>query len=555
MTASIDEVSATTCGSSQKMRSTHWQRRKGCCTSPLCRTSIGVIAIALVMTPAQFFITVLANKYAPVIGVDQRTDTLLTPSNHAVRVGGALVDVKSVDMRQRRLKTIDGSELVKYAYVDRGECLRLEETGRRAGIISGSAQVHLGDGRSVFGSGSLVTQSRGDGQSIFTFHGSGGTGGESGTASVMVPDAHLDCEVFFPPPPGARRLTAHDVAESRRRHLLEVQNASALEYDHLLPHPACLVTHCFANEADCVDPAPKEACLLWGVDDQGQPHCTKPLCKMALEDFNPHQRALARQNDRWTPCFSRESTVACRRVVGGRGSVAQAYDECFGAARPSLRGATGVAVSMSALTAGDEVLAASSDGGLFFDRVVLNLHKNDESTASPMLRLHHAHGSITLTPGHMLTLDGVEAPARDAKVGSVLTTAHGGHAHVQHITRATHGIINPVTMSGRVLAADAGGVPVRATTVDESFAQGLTSKRNIVVTGGLPFFSVTAYLFPSEMEPVANSFLDAVGTENWPVVWLADCFITPLLLLAWTVRLASPLAAAVGAVALSVSTF
>merc|ERR550514_1927479 len=105
-------------------------------------------------------------------------------------------------------------------------------------------------------------------------------------------------------------------------------------------------------------------------------------------------------------CFARETT-ACRLLQPV--AAADAYAACFGgSANPSVA----ERVAMDALVAGDTVLATEAAS----TRVVVNQHASVKAT-SPMLTLHFEGGALSLTPDHVLLLDGAHAPARLAAAG------------------------------------------------------------------------------------------------------------------------------------------
>merc|ERR1719424_1558071 len=102
--------------------------------------------------------------------------------------------------------------------------------------------------------------------------------------------------------------------------------------------------------------------------------------------------------------------------------------------------ADGSTVPMSELTAGDYVLPGPT-------RIIVNQHKNALHLSSPLLKLEHGQGSISLTPDHVLNVDGSFVAAREAIVGSKL-----GKSEISRITSAIGGIINPLTTSGKIMA-------------------------------------------------------------------------------------------------------
>ena len=121
--------------------------------------------------------------------------------------------------------------------------------------------------------------------------------------------------------------------------------------------------------------------------------------------------------------------------------------------------ATAARTPMTDLRSGDHVLTLVG-GAPAVTRVFLTEHVA-KTEATPVRTLHHAGGSLTVTPDHAIELDGVFAPARAAHVGSKLTTADGA-VRIERVVEGREGIINPVTLTGTILAADNAGTPVPA---------------------------------------------------------------------------------------------
>jgi len=110
---------------------------------------------------------------------------------------------------------------------------------------------------------------------------------------------------------------------------------------------------------------------------------------------------------------------------------------------------------MAELGAGDQVLTLS-DLGLAVTRVVVNQHAQAEDL-SEIFTLHTSAGSsLSLTPYHAIFVDGKLAAAADAKVGSSLVDAKGDAVTVKRVTKTQGAVINPVTVSGTILASDEG---------------------------------------------------------------------------------------------------
>ena len=153
--------------------------------------------------------------------------------------------------------------------------------------------------------------------------------------------------------------------------------------------------------------------------------------------------------------------MACRAEVDATDAVS-AYDACF---RDPADAAT--LVRMADLKAGDLVVSLDATAGVpTFTRVVLNQHTAESHVAS-LLKIETADGAaITVTPDHIIAIDGVFVPAREATVGASLSAGI-----IAKVTETTGGVINPVTVSGTILAADKHhSTPVLASTHPEWIA-------------------------------------------------------------------------------------
>jgi len=102
--------------------------------------------------------------------------------------------------------------------------------------------------------------------------------------------------------------------------------------------------------------------------------------------------------------------------------------------------ADGESVLMTDLKAGDYVLPGPT-------RVIVNQHAKAAELRSSLLDITHSAGKLSLTPDHVLEVDGKMAAAREAIVGSKL-----GESEVECVTGSMGGIINPLTVSGEILA-------------------------------------------------------------------------------------------------------
>lgn len=214
-------------------------------------------------------------------------------------------------------------------------------------------------------------------------------------------------------------------------------------------------------------------------------------------------------------CFARD-TIACRVI--GPASPNEAYAQCFGASIPT----TAERTPMHTLLAGDLVLSLGSDGDFSIERVVVNQHRLATSTA-PLVALGHAEGSLTVTADHALWIDGRFDRADAAMVGSKLRTT-AGEAAVERVSQVSSGrVVNPVTSSGTVLAADphGRGVPVFASTHPEHLVKHMLSS---AVPFPCSLFNLCSFLWPrtfqacyeTAIEPLADAHADAINAVVGP---------------------------------------
>ena len=208
--------------------------------------------------------------------------------------------------------------------------------------------------------------------------------------------------------------------------------------------------------------------------------------KFALYESGVAPCATGSDDDDDDPCFARGSTTACRVAPGA--SAAEVGPEC----------ARGESVLMSELVAGDHVLASPTA----VTRVIVNQHVPSKSVSS-FVTLHHAGGALTLTPDHVVLLNGEWAPAREAKAGSILSNG----AAVERVTTTTDGIINPLTTAGTILANG-----VIASVYPEWIAAHMLSTK--VYPLPLSASNLVSYLFPQSAQAFYNAALEPLFNAN-----------------------------------------
>jgi hypothetical protein len=152
-------------------------------------------------------------------------------------------------------------------------------------------------------------------------------------------------------------------------------------------------------------------------------------------------------------------------------------------------------------------------GQVSIDRVSINLHLKDSSVSYNGITLHHEFGHLSVTDGHVVMINGVPMPAREAKLGDALQLVDASDmragrtvsAQVTRISRWQGGIINPLTHSGRILAGPVavnstftppyGGVFTAAATVIDS-----PYHVQLLVTSLPGLLKLASILFPSQLQ-------------------------------------------------------
>ena len=180
------------------------------------------------------------------------------------------------------------------------------------------------------------------------------------------------------------------------------------------------------------------------------------------------------------------------KLVDANTSPSAAFSACFGDASAAAE-----RVLMADLRAGDVVLSTPTEA----TRIIVNEHVVMEET-SPMLTIAHADGELKLTPDHVLLVDGAFKPAREAAVGATLSSG----SRVEHVTASAGGIINPITTSGRVLAAGKIGMPVVASVYGAWIADYFLD----VATYPVPYSlgSGLSYAFPELVQAYHDAWLE-----------------------------------------------
>jgi len=229
------------------------------------------------------------------------------------------------------------------------------------------------------------------------------------------------------------------------------------------------------------------------------------MCSPSCQDFNywgkPHSIQVhcgeSSDND---PCFA-SNTTACR-INTASITPAEAFEACYGLHDGDSHTFAAELVPMRNLIAGDQVLASAST----MDRVLFNQHVTLEGKKSVLLDITYNGGMLSITPDHMLMLDGKYAPASAATVGSTMLNAHMKPIEVISVSTSHGSIVNPVTSMGTILAAGPGAAtPIISSVYGEWIASpmlqaGLASQPTLS--------SLAAYLFPATTQTFHDALIE-----------------------------------------------
>jgi hypothetical protein len=159
--------------------------------------------------------------------------------------------------------------------------------------------------------------------------------------------------------------------------------------------------------------------------------------------------------------------------------------------------------------AGDRVLSETKHGDLFIDRVVVNQHLKSKQTAK-LFTLRSGESALSLTANHLIWIDGEFKPAREAKVGSILSRGHV----VESIMESQGRIINPITRSGTILAMEEGSF-VLAATGEEWLSDILFSYPNYSLSIAL------GSMFPTQVQSYYDAVLEPIFDNTVSMLALA----------------------------------
>jgi len=161
----------------------------------------------------------------------------------------------------------------------------------------------------------------------------------------------------------------------------------------------------------------------------------------------------------------------------------------------------GEAVAMASLRSGDYVM----DGPDSFTRVIVNQHAA-VTVKSPLLEINAGAADISLTPDHVLEVDGKMAAARTVALGSKL-----GDLEVSRVTSTSGAVINPLTESGKILTQ--GGI--LASTYPEWIAEYMHSSSLFPLPVSLS--NMLSYLFPEATQNYYDAVIEDFVNRHHPM--------------------------------------
>jgi len=207
-------------------------------------------------------------------------------------------------------------------------------------------------------------------------------------------------------------------------------------------------------------------------------------------------------SDAFRACFSRE-TEACR-ILDTSASPSDAFRACFD---EPVSQKVAERVAMAALVAGDHVLSAGKGLVYEYTRIIVNQHRIASQKRSGVVKITHVDGELSLTPDHVLLVDGEWAAARTVKEGSSLSGSK-----VTAVSQGFAGIINPLTANGMIIAAGPTGKPVVSLVYPEWIA---TYMLNVAIFPlPISLSNLPTYFFPATAQAYYDEYLEGVFADH-----------------------------------------
>jgi len=156
-------------------------------------------------------------------------------------------------------------------------------------------------------------------------------------------------------------------------------------------------------------------------------------------------------------------------------------------------------------------------------RVIVNQHtareRNVADTPTPvhasvMLTIQHERGSLSLTPDHVLLLDGTWAAARHAVAGSVVEVG-GAACEVIAVSPSLGVPVNPLTASGTILVGARGSEPLLASVYPEWIAKYMLAAASGALAP-LPLTRLAALLLPATTQAFYDIIIEPLFPASGP---------------------------------------
>ena len=162
----------------------------------------------------------------------------------------------------------------------------------------------------------------------------------------------------------------------------------------------------------------------------------------------------------------------------------------------------GVPIKMSFLRSGDLV----KDGAHTYTRVVVNQHAAEKVSSTLLKLVSPTCPTIIISPDHVIYSDDAFISARDVTIGSKLS----GH-EVTHISTTRGHVINPITVSGKILVK--GNVLV--STYPDWISDYMLSSNYFPLP--ISLCNALSYVFPNTTQAYYDHVIEKIVSSHHPV--------------------------------------
>jgi len=256
--------------------------------------------------------------------------------------------------------------------------------------------------------------------------------------------------------------------------------------------PCCAAVHWAGGSID------SEA-IPAGLENGGRPTCSE------LDDGSSSD----------SPCFGVEMQ-ACL-VTDSALQANDAFNICFG----DSSGTGASRVPLKELGSGDLIL----DSETSTSRVIVNEHVHSTQT-SALLTMVTTKGELISTPDHYIATGGGFNAAGKA---TALVDAAGEAVTVERTSVKTGEVVNPITVSGKILVATASGAPFRATTYGGWIAETALRFGGMLTSASLS--NGLSFVFPASVQAFHDSVIEPVAPSQAAFsIWSQLFTATPMML-------------------------